>query len=545
MSKALKWILGIIVALAVVAGGGYLYLRYASNAQAGAASLSQYSFTRLTTGEIDTTVAASGTVRTNQSANVSWQVSGVIGKINVKVGDTVKSNDILASLDPTNLPNAIIQAQQNLITDQQALSDLQNNKTSLPTLQQAVINAQTAVDNAQTARDALNYPRGTADQITAAQAEVAMAQQKVNQAQSFYNATPGDPSTDARKAQALSTLEAAITALNNSQSNLQYIQGAPSASDIAAADNTLALAKAQLADAQRALAQSNNGIDPTTLAADQAKINADNSIIDEQYLRAPFDGTVTAINNQVGDIVSPGTVSFRIDDLSSYYIDMSVSEIDINKVQLNNPVQITFDAIQNKTYNGVVTYISQVGTTSSGVVNFTVTVKMTDPDSQIKPGLTAAGNIVVSSVKNVLAVPSKAIKTVNGKKVVYVLTYTDASGQTVNPFSQPSRQTTTQPGATGNNQAGNPTTGQGTTTNRQATGQANNNSLSNLKPQLNTVEVTVGVSNDTLTQISSSQLKEGDLIVTNPPTNGTTSSSTTTGRGLFGGGGGFLFGRGG
>ena len=544
MSKAAKWILGIIIALAVVAGGGYLYLRYTSN-QANAASLSQYAFTRLTTGEIDTTVAASGTVRTNQSANVSWQVSGVIGKINVKVGDKVTSNEIIASLDPNNLPNAIVQAQQNLITDQQTLSDLQNNKASLPTLQQAIIDAQTAVDNAQTARDALNYPRGTADQIAAAQAQVAMAQQKVNEAQSFYKATPGDPTTDARKAQALANLEAANTALVNSQSNLQYIQGAPSASDIAAANNTLALAKAQLADAQRARAQSNNGIDASTLAADQAKINADNSIIDEQNLRAPFDGTVTEVDNQVGDIVSPGTTTFRIDDLSSYYIDMAVSEIDIIKVNLNDPVSITFDAIPNKTYNGIVSYISQVGTTTSGVVNFTVTVKMTDPDSQIKPGMTAAGNIVVSSVKNVLAVPSKAIKTVNGKKVVYVLTFTNASGQTVNPFAQAGRQSNNTTGNSSagqsNNPSGNQTNSQGTTPNRQTTAQAPSNTLANLKSHLTAVEVTVGVSNDTETQISSSQLKEGDLIVTNPTA--TTTSSTTTSGGGFGGG--FLFGRGG
>jgi len=432
MSKAIKWIIGIIVALAVVAGGGYFYLRYTSN-QASGSALANYTFTRLATGNIDTTVSATGSVRTAQNATLTWSDSGRVGKVNVKVGDTVKANDVLASLDPTNLPNDIIQAQQALVVDTQALSDLQNNKTSLPTLQKAVIDAQTAVTNAQTARDNLNFARATDQQIAAAQAALTLANQKLAKDKSNYDHIAGDPTTDARKASAYAAYLGSLAAQTKAQNNLDWLSGAPSASDIATADNTLALAKAQLADAQRALSQAGNGVDPSQLAADQAKIAADQSIIDSQNIRAPFSGTITTVTVMPGDVVSSGTNAFRIDDTSAYYIDLAVSEIDISNVQKGEPVTFTFDAVPNKTYNGIVTNVSQVGTTTSNVVNFTVTTQITDADASIKPGITSSGSIVTNSVKNVLVVPTKAIKKINGKTVVYEVTFTGANGAPI-PF---------------------------------------------------------------------------------------------------------------
>jgi HlyD family secretion protein len=56
-----------------------------------------------------------------------------------------------------------------------------------------------------------------------------------------------------------------------------------------------------------------------------------------------------------------------------------------------------------------------------GVVNFTVTVKITDADKQVKPGMTAAVNITVQQIKDVVLIPNRAVRVVDGKKVVYLL----------------------------------------------------------------------------------------------------------------------------
>ena len=75
------------------------------------------------------------------------------------------------------------------------------------------------------------------------------------------------------------------------------------------------------------------------------------------YLIAPFDGTITQANPAAGDQVSAGTAGFRIDDLSHLLVDVQVSEVDINNVALGQPVTITFDAVQEKSYTGVVTSV--------------------------------------------------------------------------------------------------------------------------------------------------------------------------------------------
>ena len=67
------------------------------------------------------------------------------------------------------------------------------------------------------------------------------------------------------------------------------------------------------------------------------------------------------------------------------------------------------------------TQVSQAGDVTSGAVNFTVTVRMTDADPDVKPGMTAAVNIIVKQVSDQLLVPNRAVRFVDGQRVVYVL----------------------------------------------------------------------------------------------------------------------------
>jgi HlyD family secretion protein len=62
-----------------------------------------------------------------------------------------------------------------------------------------------------------------------------------------------------------------------------------------------------------------------------------------------------------------------------------------------------------------------VGTATQGVVNFKVTVELTDADASVKPGMTAAVNIVVEEITDVILVPNRAVRLVDGERVVYLL----------------------------------------------------------------------------------------------------------------------------
>ena len=102
-------------------------------------------------------------------------------------------------------------------------------------------------------------------------------------------------------------------------------------------------------------------------------------------------------------------------------MDVKVSEVDINNVTIGQPVSLTFDAILGKEYHGEVIEVTQAGTVDAGVVNFTVTVELTDADAMVKPGMTAAVNIVVEETKDVLLVQNRAVRLVDNLRVVYVL----------------------------------------------------------------------------------------------------------------------------
>ena len=67
------------------------------------------------------------------------------------------------------------------------------------------------------------------------------------------------------------------------------------------------------------------------------------------------------------------------------------------------------------------TEFEPVGALSDGVVNFTVTIELTGVDGEVKPGMTAAVNIVVSEVKSVLIVPNRAVRLLNGVHYLNVM----------------------------------------------------------------------------------------------------------------------------
>ena len=153
----------------------------------------------------------------------------------------------------------------------------------------------------------------------------------------------------------------------------------------------------------------------------QARVDAAQATVNMQYIQAPFNGIITVVNNTPGDQVRAGDPAIRLDDVSQLLVDVEISEVDINSVEVGQPASLTFDAILDKTYNGVVEEVSRVGTSSSGVVNFTVKVKLTDADADVKPGMTSAVTIITKQLEDVLLVPNRAVRLVDGQRAVFIL----------------------------------------------------------------------------------------------------------------------------
>ena len=447
------------------------------NARKQAALAASFQLATIARGSLTATVGATGTVHAEQTAILTWQSSGTVGMVNLQTGDRVKAGDVLATLAQTSLSQNLVLAQSDLVTAQHNLDNLLNSSTASAQAQLNLVNAQKSFDSATATLNSMQAKQhgGTSADIKNAQAHLTMAQNTYDQAQSMYNTVQDRADTDILKAQAYTALYNAKQSLISAQNNYNYFVLIPSGSDLDMARAKLALAQGQLADAKREWTRLENGPDPNDVAAAQARVDAAQANVNLSRLIAPLSGTVTEADPLVGDQVSPGINGFRIDNLSHLLVDVQVSEVDINSVQLNQPVAVTFDAVPGKEYPGKVTDVASVGSSDQGVVNFTVTVQLENVDAEVKPGMTAAVTITVKQLDSVILVPNRAVRLVNNQRVVYVL----SNGQTTE------------------------------------------------------TPITLGATADTFSEVVSGDLKEGDQVILNPPTNFT----GARGGGLFGGGG--------
>lgn len=417
MGKFLKKNRVILILLLIVVIGVSVVL---VNRSRNAGAESTFQTTSIERGTLTATIGATGTVRAKQTAVLIWQAAGTVDTVNVKVGDNVPSGFVMAFLSKSSLPQSIILAEADLVNAQQTLDDLLNSDAALAQAAQNLAVAKQAVEDAQKDVTKLDYRRASDDLLDQTQAELDLANDKVTYAEDSYKLVKNRPDGDSIKAQALLNLTNARLERDRKRATLDWYLGKPSELDAEKYRAALALAQAQEADAQREFDRLSGG-NVSEITAAQARIDAAQATMNLARVIAPFAGIVTESYPLPGDQISAGAQAFRIDDLSSLLVDVEVSEVDINSVEVGQPVKLTFDAILGKEYNGQVVEVAQTGTVSAGVVSFKVTVELTDVDSLVKPGMTAAVNITVKELVDVLLVPNRAVRLSDGERVIYLL----------------------------------------------------------------------------------------------------------------------------
>ncbi len=135
--------------------------------------------------------------------------------------------------------------------------------------------------------------------------------------------------------------------------------------------------------------------------------------LDDYSIRAPISGKVIEKNAKAGEKLDTNSSSTMaiIADLSSLVFEMSIDELDISKIKVGQEVNITADAVENKMFKGTVTSVSIVGSSSQGVTSYPVKVTIEDGEnSGLIPGMNVTGNIIVETVENVVRVPVSAVR---------------------------------------------------------------------------------------------------------------------------------------
>ena len=125
-------------------------------------------------------------------------------------------------------------------------------------------------------------------------------------------------------------------------------------------------------------------------------------------ITAPISGTIIEKDAKVGDAVKAGDTLCIVYDLSYLEMSINVDELQISSISVGQQVQITADAVPDKTYVGTVTRVSMKGASNGGTTTYPVTIRIDDTDG-LRPGMNANAEIVVAEAKNALVVPNAAV----------------------------------------------------------------------------------------------------------------------------------------
>lgn len=125
-------------------------------------------------------------------------------------------------------------------------------------------------------------------------------------------------------------------------------------------------------------------------------------------ITAPISGTIIEKDAKVGDAVKAGDTLCIVYDLSYLEMSINVDELQISSISVGQKVQITADAVPDKTYVGTVTRVSMKGASNGGTTTYPVTIRIDDTDG-LRPGMNANAEIVVAEANNALVVPNAAV----------------------------------------------------------------------------------------------------------------------------------------
>jgi HlyD family secretion protein len=341
------------------------------------------------------TVLVSGTGQTvvADSVDVNPEISGTVERLYVSLGETVTAGDDLYTISSSD-----VEAQ--LLKSKAALLQAKQNKTQ-----------------------ALQAEEQADGQVYSAKTQQVQAQQNLDKLESQPATSPNH------------------------------------ANDVTIAERQLKSAKQGVETAQVAQEAAQQGVQTANANLTSAQKSYGDAVADTKHtiVTAPITGVITALPISVGSQVAAGSTSsassggssassgggtsgtsggtssgtssasassgsaITISDMSSIKVQIAVSEVDITTVAAGQGAVVTFDSLPRQVFNGRVGAVSPNGTTTSGVVNYTVDINLDMLDPSLRPDMTATADIKTLVAQSVLVVPNVAVKNEGSTKYVNVV----------------------------------------------------------------------------------------------------------------------------
>lgn len=442
-------------------------------------------------GTVKSTVTATGTLTAIREQNLGFVDGGQLDELTVSVGQKVNAGDVLARLDDFDAQADLDQALAALEREQAVLDRILDDNT-----------VDATEDDYEQAQDVLEATKDQAREVDDANEE-SLSQAKRQRAlarENFERVQERHEANDSRCERSLGGDSRRRPGEVEQDGGIQGELFVPSpvesaacerarqsAGDLAAAEQRVVEAdadveqaydKKQVEDAQQKLAirnaerdvkaaqnEAEGAEDSRPHDIDEQRANVDDAEaevrrarrgVDDTVLRAPVDGTIAAINGQVGEFISggspttplapgsdaplpdvgsgvsedisagdaerPGGSAFMVlDGLNTFRIVAPFEESDAAQVEPNQKVEVSFDAIPDLTRTGTVVSVAPTGTDISDVINYYVTIVLNELDPRLRDGQTAEANVVVGERDNVLTLPNAAVQRGGSTGVVGVL----------------------------------------------------------------------------------------------------------------------------
>ncbi len=422
-------------------------------------------------GDLKKSVLATGQVTSETDLALAFKVSGVIQKVDTKVGAKVRAGQALAFLDQkdqlarlTQARGALKLAEANLqkVLDGASSEEATAAKVTLDnakkTLEDTKRQQNVLVDNAYAAlinNDLSAVPdTGNSGSVTATiSGAYSGKDQGIYKVSIYssgtlrfqYNGLEVGTGEVRTAPQALGTrglyiqFSSTSVPVNNtwtvripndqSSSYITYYNAYNSAIEtqkaaITAAENAVASAQAAY-DLKIAKASTADldAVEAQVLSA-QGQLQSAAADLENTVLRAPSAGTVTSVDIKVGELATALKQAVVVQDVENLHIEANISEANISAIKLDQVVEVNFDALgTDRKFNAKVQAVDPASSLVSGVVNYKVTITL-DKLQDIKPGMTANINIITGEKLQALYIPSRAVINKEGKKYVRVVTET-------------------------------------------------------------------------------------------------------------------------
>ncbi len=408
------------------------------------------------------TINATGSIVPSRDVSLAFQYSAHVTEVLVEVGDRVEEGQVLARLDGDDINRAFQNAVFNTQNEQLSFDELlgQPRDVDLAAAEAALQAAQLNFGGS----TVLTGEGSTQAEIQRMQLQLSqnrmwqVAMQRDDTIQGFQEAgaeleegdfgdttvstplfsftLPGPERDDAVERfdasvaqyyQALNSLNSvdANRAYNAAQLNAELTRpprygGSPGA----------ALQRTQ---AQQQLERLLNGPNRDEIEFSQIDLALANLALEQTELQldyieliAPFSGVVTEVNMTVGEI--PPFNAIMIMDDSQFKVNLDIDEIDIMQVRVGQPVQFIVDALPDDNITGLVEHVALTPNQNSQVVSYNVRVVLDQTDAPIRAGMSATGQVVISSVQGALGVSARFIYNDAITGTPYVIAQTPENG---------------------------------------------------------------------------------------------------------------------